>query len=259
MQSTETKRSFKHTGITGTEGHIGSVLRKGLSDEYAIKAFTLESASFPSTVVDLSDPVKIKGCFEGLDVVIHLAADRHPESPWESILKNNIMATYQVFEESKRAKVQRIIFASTNHVQHGNTLLTVPASLDPNKKILMKLSDPPNPDSYYAISKLLGENMGKLYSEQHGIEFVGLRIGWTFPEDDPSTKIGTVTEDYVRAMFLSQRDCIQAFRRALEVDTHFMLAYAISMNDRRVFDLEETKRSLGFAPLDNAEDYFRNI
>lgn len=251
--------TIKNIGITGAEGHIGAVLRRGLPDTYIIKSFTLQPAPFPSVALDLSDPEKIKGVFSGLDTVIHLAANPSPAAPWESVEKNNIKATYNVLEECVRSGVRRLVFASTNHVQHGNTILTTPETLDPKKVVQMKLTDQPNPDSLYAVSKLFGENLGKWYSELYGLEFVGLRIGSTIPEDDPTVKTGTSAEDYIRAMFLSQRDCIQAFTRALEVDTRFMLAYAISRNDRRVFDLEETEKSLGFIPLDNAEDYFKRI
>lgn len=253
------KLTFKNIGITGAEGHIGTVLRKGLLDIYPIHSFTLHPATFPSTAIDLSDLEKIKGMFQGLSAIIHLAADPSPAAPWKSVRKNNMEATYNVFKECVRSGVKRLIFASSNHVQHGNTMLTTPETLDPAKKIQMKLTDQPNPDSLYAVSKLFGESLGKLYSEQHGLEFVALRIGWTIAEDDPTVKIGTTGEDYIRAMFLSQRDCIQAFQRALEVDTNFMIAYAVSNNERRVFDLTETEKMLGFHPQDNAEDYFRGV
>lgn len=250
------KLRYEHIGITGAEGHIGTVLRKGLADTYRVTSFTKTPVEFPSTVVDLSHPKEVKGIFVGLDAVIHLAADPNPDAFWESVRENNIEATYRVFEECIRSGVKRLVFASTNHTQHGNTLVTTPETLDPTKKVRMKLTDPPNPDSLYAVSKLFGEHVGRLYSERYGLEFVGLRIGWTIKEDDPSSKRGTSAEDYIRAMFLSQRDCVQAFKRALEVDTKYMLAYAVSNNDRRVFDLTETIQHLGFHPQDNAEDYF---
>ena len=46
------------------------------------------------------------------------------------------------------------------------------------------------------------------------------------------------------------------FTRALQVDTDYVVAYAISDNTRRVFDLTETRERLGFSPKDNAETYF---
>lgn len=253
----ETRNNIQHVGITGAEGHIGTLLRAPLQDKYHLRPFTLKPASFPSTALDLSDPELVRGIFAGLDAVIHLAADGNPASPWESINRNNIQATFNILEECRRSKVRRLVFASTNHTQHGNTILTTPETLDPTRKIHMKLSDPPNPDSLYAASKLLGENLGRLYSEQYNLEFVALRIGWTIPEDDPTIKIGTSAENYIRAMFLSQRDCVRAFTRALQVDAKFLLAYAISRNSRRVFDLEETEQTLGFYPQDDSEDYFK--
>jgi hypothetical protein len=71
--------------------------------------------------------------------------------------------------------------------------------------------------------------------------------------------VGKSSEDYMRAMFLSHRDCVEAHRRALDVDTKFMLAYAVSNNDRRVFDLTDTIETLGFTPQDNAENYFEKL
>ena len=250
---------FKHVGITGADGTIGTILRQGLQGELQIKSFTLGPSEFESTEVDLSNAAAVEGIFVGLDAVIHLAADPSPSAPWESVRENNIEATFQVFEECRRSGVRRLIFATTNHTQHGNTILTTPETLDPNKNIRMKLEDPPNPDSLYAVSKLFGEHMGKLYSERYNLEFVGLRIGWITKENNPALKRGTPSENYMRAMFLSHRDGIQAFRRALEVNTRFMLAYAVSNNDRRVFDLEQTREQLGFEPQDNAETFFKNI
>ena len=163
---------------------------------------------------------------------------------------------YQVMEECRCSQVRRMVFASTNHTQHGNTILTTPETLDPAKKVRMKLGDRSHPDSLYAVSKLFGENIGKLYSERFGIEFVGVRIGWIVPENTPLVMQGTPAEDYLRAMFLSHRDCVAAHRRALEVETKYTLAYVVSLNGRRVFDMEETRAELGWEPEDDAESFY---
>ena len=47
-----------------------------------------------------------------------------------------------------------------------------------------------------------------------------------------------------------------AHRRALEVETKYMLAYVVSSNGRRVFDLEETRVELGWVPEDDAEIFY---
>ena len=247
---------IKKVGITGASGTVGKVLMEGLADSYALTAFTQREADFPSMIVNFDKAREVEGVFTGLDAVIHLAADPSPMAAWEQVRDHNLEGMYQVMEECRRSQVRRIVFASTNHTQHGNTILTTPETLDPAKKVRMKLSDRPNPDSLYAVSKLFGENIGKLYSERFGIEFVGLRIGWIVPENTPLVMQGTPAEDYLRAMFLSHRDCVAAHRRALEVEAKYTLAYVVSSNGRRVFDLEETRVELGWVPEDDAETFY---
>ena len=173
--------------------------------------------------------------------------------------KNNIEATFNVYNEVKNAGVKKIIFASTNHTQHGDTLLTNPETLDLKKNRILSLENNTNPDSLYAVSKLFGEDLGKYFSEQHKIKFIGLRIGWIVKGDDPTIMCGTPSEDYLRSMYLSHRDCIQAFERALESSRDFLIAYAISNNSTKVFDLKETSRTLNFYPEDDSENYFMNV
>ena len=188
-----------------------------------------------------------------------MAADPRPEASWESIKKNNIEATFNVYNEVKNAGVKKIIFASTNHTQHGDTLLTTPETLDLKKNKILSLENNTNPDSLYAVSKLFGEDLGKYFSEQHKIKFIGLRIGWIVKGDDPTIMCGTPSEDYLRSMYLSHSDCIQVFERALESSRNYLIAYAISNNSRKVFDLKETSRTLNFYPEDDSENYFMNV
>jgi hypothetical protein len=72
------------------------------------------------------------------------------------------------------------------------------------------------------------------------------------PQDNPALYGG----DYMRAVFCSHRDLVQAFTRAIEIDTDYLVAFAVSNNTHNVFDMRETRKKLGFSPQDNAEDYF---
>ena len=153
-------------GITGSEGTIGTVLRKKISAKHHIRSFTLKEQDFESIQVDLSNRKELEGNFSGLDALIHLAANPRPEASWERVKRNNIEATYNVFHECQKAGVKKIVFASTNHTQHGDTLLTTPETLDPSKNKKLSLKNPPNPDSLYAVSKLFGKDLWKFFSEQ---------------------------------------------------------------------------------------------
>jgi len=49
---------------------------------------------------------------------------------------------------------------------------------------------------------------------------------------------------------------VQAFEKAIESEFKYLVAYAVSNNTTRIFDLEDTIRDLGFIPQDNSEDHF---
>ena len=242
-------------GITGAEGHIGTFLREGLGDEFEISSFTLRVMPFDSSAADLSNPDEVRGLFDGLDAVINLAADPDPAGSWDSMLKNNISATYNVLEECRRAGVKKVVFATTNHTQHGDTMGELPEILDEDKRRMLNLADPLNPTSLYGVSKAAGEQLGRYFSTHHGIQFVGLRIGSTGASDSPTGPIPRPSDGYNMAMFISKRDMIQAVTLALNIDRDYLIAYAISNNDSRIFDLVETGEQLGFHPKDNSANY----
>ena len=106
--------------IIGGTGLIGSIMIDWFGDKYEFSSLDRRKAKdVPSSLADLSDLEAISNAFDGIDTAVHLAADRSPAESWESILKNNFIATYNVFEASKRAGVKRVIFASSNRAEGG--------------------------------------------------------------------------------------------------------------------------------------------
>jgi len=240
---------MKKIGITGAAGNIGTTLREGLCDEYELSLFDIREIRQPQgrfVKIDFSDRKALEGCFEGLHALIHLAGNPRPDALPQATLRNNFVATSYVFEEARKAKIKKIVFASSNFYHQGSIM----DALEGKTKRLITLDTPPTPRCLYADSKVFGENVGRHLSHL-GVQFVALRIGWTVPEDDPAPYAG----DYMRAVFCSKRDLIQAFKKALEIETDFLPAFAVSNNSKGVFDLSETKKKLGFSPQDNAENY----
>ena len=258
-------RAITKVGITGAGGRIGRTLTKGLADKYQLTLFIRNTQpdterNLKIVKADLAKEEEVKGIFEGLDAVIHLAAKASTQSPWEIVLQDNIVATYNVLEEARRAGVKRVIFASTNHVQNGYAMGETPAALDPSfteSGRLIKLSDPPAPDSYYGVSKLFGEDLGRYYSRLYGLEFISVRIGWAAPKTVPPIRREKAIEMHLRALFFSQRDSVDLFMKTLEVEADFLVVYGVSNTRNPIFDLTETKEILGYNPQDNEEEYFQ--
>lgn len=66
--------------ITGGAGLIGSILIDKLGDKYEFSSLDLKEAQgITSTVANLDELDAIQPAFEGIDTVVHLAADRSPE------------------------------------------------------------------------------------------------------------------------------------------------------------------------------------
>ena len=69
--------------ITGGAGLIGSLLIKYLGDKYEFSSLDLQEAEgVKSTVANIADFDAIQPYFEGVDTVIHLAADACQNGSW---------------------------------------------------------------------------------------------------------------------------------------------------------------------------------
>jgi hypothetical protein len=56
----------------------------------------------------------------------------------------------------------------------------------------------------------------------------------------------------MRAVWLSERDCVQLVEKSLLTDKPWVLVYGISNNPRRFWDIEHARRVLGYNPQDAA-------
>ena len=70
-------------------------------------------------MVDLSDAPAVQKAVESMDAVVHMVADPNADASWESILANNMIGSYHVFEACRMANVKRLIYASSMMVFMG--------------------------------------------------------------------------------------------------------------------------------------------
>jgi nucleoside-diphosphate-sugar epimerase len=237
--------------VTGGCGKIGSYFVRFASNRYTIRvvdkvAWDLEKFgpfSVESLVADLQDPTACRQACEGMDMVIHLAADADPEADFEdSLLGNNIIATYNMFRAAREAGCRRFIFASSVHAV---------AAYPPDVQI--KVNMPVRPTSLYGVSKCFGEALTAHFAFNEGLPGIALRIGaYVFPEH-PDDLLPTEWD-----AFLSPDDFNDLLVRCLETpNITFAIAHVISDNKFKRLDLTETREILGYQPKADAFELFK--
>ncbi len=138
-----------------------------------------------------------------------------------------------MFEAGRRAGVQRIVMATPNHAvgfyRRDQTI---------DHTVMVR------PDSRYGVSKAFSEAVGSLYSDKHGVGFMGVRIG----------NFGTHPIDKRRlAIWVSPRDLTQLVRIGLErPGIRHEIVYGVSDNKRSWYDNSNAFR-LRYAPEDASE------
>jgi nucleoside-diphosphate-sugar epimerase len=260
--------------ITGANGLIGNLLYAALAarpDRYAQYGLVRRTApsrrvnpanfyTIPAgrlRLADLVDFEAVTAALQGMDTVVHMAADASGGSGWESILQNNIIGTHHVFEASRRAGVKRVIFASTNQVIFGyrmdepyKTLFAVDLDASPGGAFPafqpIHPDQPTRPLNDYACSKVYGEALAHMYAFTHGMSCICLRIGWVTPDDRTPSRI----------LWCSQRDIVQLVERCIQAPAslRFDIFFGQSDNPHNLIDIQHTRDVLGYQPQDQAEE-----
>lgn len=248
--------------LTGAASNVGRTVLPALeATDHEVTAYTHSRHDhMESELLEITDPREFTTALQGHDVVIHLAAKSLPSDPWERVLPVNIEGTYNCYEAAVDAGLDRVVFASTNHVvqyhnardpENPGALVDDPRTIRPD--------DEPRPDSYYAVSKLFGEALGSFYADRHGLEVVNLRIGWLDSEplrrsiaNDPSN------DGYARAMYLSERDCQDALVKSVDaaIPRNPLTVNVLSRNQERYLSIVEAMRGLGYEPRDDSNEIF---
>ena len=226
--------------VTGAAGGVGTRLRRLMKGLYPqirwsdIRRPGDLAADEEFVQADLSDMRAVEKMVAGVQGIVHLGG-YSIEGPWETILQANIVGTHNLFEAARKAGVERVVFASSNH-----TVGFYPRSRRIGTDITLR------PDSRYGISKAFGEAVAALYAYKHGLRVTCLRIG----------NVAEQPVDLRRmSIWLHPEDLVQLIRIALEhPDIRYEVFYGASDNARTWWDNENAFR-YGYKPKHRSEDH----
>ena len=233
--------------LLGAAGGIGSAIRDGLAGRYGLMRLADIVPLAPAgpgeetAQADLLDIPSLVAAMAGIDTVVHMAGvPVEPETnAWEQVLPANIVGVHNLFEAARLAGVRRVLFASSHHAAGFHRRET------PTGETMV-----PRPDSYYGVSKVFGEAMGRMYADKFGLQVLSLRIGAY--RDRPS-------DLRQLSVWISPRDMVELVRCGIEApDFGYATVYGVSANTRKFWDNSDVA-FLGYAPKDNAEDWAEGV
>jgi nucleoside-diphosphate-sugar epimerase len=212
--------------LTGGTGKLGrAVLTELLEHGYAVTDVDLvRPADDPCPYVraDLADMGQamealhqVDDRHRGVDAVVHLGAV--PAPGWATgseLFRNNTVSTYNVFAAARHFGIKNIVSASSETVL-GLPFNTPPPYLPVDEEY------PPRPETAYALSKTMGEEMAKQFCRWdpelkiHSLRFSNVMLTTeyaAFPafNDDPALRKWNLWS------YIDARDAAQAVRKSLE-------------------------------------------
>jgi nucleoside-diphosphate-sugar epimerase len=189
--------------VTGGAGFIGShlaeeLVRRGHRVRVADSLVTgkrsniehIEGVEFLEG--DLADLDFARRAVEGCEFVLHQAAiPSVPRSVQDPVTSNraNVDGTLNTLVASRDAGVRRLVFAASSSA-YGDT-----PTLPKHEQM------PTNPQSPYALQKVIGEQYLQMFTRLYGLETVSIRYFNVFgPRQDPSSPYSGVISVFAAAL-----------------------------------------------------------
>jgi nucleoside-diphosphate-sugar epimerase len=225
---------------------------------------------------------------EQVDAVVHFAAQNpYPEATWDESNASFDM-TLNLAHAAADAGVDRLVFATSNHVMGRYKDPPLSDAVDPGQLhtdletgvgTLWHTGEQAMDSTVYAVAKNAGERLCRALGAraQGQTTFACIRIGWCQPGDNsPKTlsAAGTPTQsggppqgvdpdeycradDWYKQMWLSNADFLQLFEKAIAADGKdwpggSIIVNGMSANTGMKWDLTATKKYLGYEPQDNS-------
>lgn len=270
--------------VTGSSGKAGRAVVADLlehgHDVLAADAVAPAEPATASLLADLTDFGQTVECLAGTEAVVHLAAI--PASgirTEDETFRTNMLSTFNVFEAARVLGLARVVWASSE------TILGLPFEREQPAYAPIDEEHPLYPESSYALSKLLSEELGRQFHRWNGTPHVGLRFSNIMEPGDyerfPSFWEDARLRRWNLWSYVDARDVAAGCRLALEADVgaeHFIVAASDTVMNRpsrelmaevfpsvpyrltegdfdTLLSIEKARRLLGYEPQHSWRDH----
>ncbi len=233
--------------ITGAAGTVGSTLWQAWEEQdlYTLTLMDIkpiEGTASRAQQADIRDYTAMQELCQRHDVLVHLAYVRQDSLGKVPGEVSDIGASMNLFEAAREGGIQKIVYASTNHVSGWNERLSSPPRFSTGDQF--------RPDGWYGAMKGMAEIAGRYLVDAHDMRFISIRIG---------SYNGTYEPKGIRhcSTLLTPRDCVQLFSLAVNYDgpVKYLITYGRSANSdgyqQSYLDISGAVEVLGYEPQDN--------
>jgi nucleoside-diphosphate-sugar epimerase len=234
--------------VTGAAGRIGSTFVTEMQDRYDFRLSDKDERvhdllpGVEALVLNVADPDACRHAVQGIDVVLHLAADPSPQADYyDSLRPNNFDGAYNIFQAAADAGCTRVVYASSVQSVMGYP----PDDETPVGAYWW-------PMNMYAVSKCYGEATARMFAATTELSAICVRIG---AYERPG--LGEPEWRHELSAYISPRDLNQLFRLCIDAeDIDFAVVHGISNNRVKRLSLTETRELLGYEPVDDGFEIY---
>lgn len=225
---------MKKIVVTGGSGKAGrAVVRELLEHNYDVLNVDLvppRERNAPYLAADLTQLGEAIDALHGADAVVHLAAIPAPGLKTDELtFRVNTTSTYNIFRAATVLGLKRVVWASSE------TTLGLPFDREQPRYAPIDEEHPLLPESSYALSKVISEELARQFSRWSGIPFVGLRFSNIMEPDDYQKFPSFWNDPQLRKWnlwgYIDARDGAQSCRLGLEADIQGAEAFIIAAAD----------------------------
>jgi uronate dehydrogenase len=233
--------------LTGAAGRVGTALWQGWEAEDRFDLTLTDrdpiaDARSRTLIGDIRDYAFVEKICADHDVLVHLAYLASANVGQDTDALTDIGVCMCLFYRAHAAGMQKIVYASTNHVTGWNEHLSDPP--------VFSTPDQIRPDGWYGAMKGMAEIAGRNLVNTEGMRFISIRIGTFTAKSEPNSL-------RLCSTLLTPRDAVQLFGLAVEYQgpEKFFITYGASNNidgDHRGFlDISPGIDALGYTPQDH--------